>query len=62
MILARHPVNLRREREGRLSLNTPWLWGGGPAPEASPPERREIGALWSADATAAGLVRWRGGE
>jgi hypothetical protein len=29
MLLAAHPVNLRREEKGQTPVNSVWLWGGG---------------------------------
>jgi hypothetical protein len=33
MALHDHPVNLARESNGKLPINSLWLWGGGTAPE-----------------------------
>ena len=37
MILSNHDVNVRREQEGRLAINSVWFWGGGNLP--SPPRK-----------------------
>jgi len=36
MWLHEHPVNLRREREGRRAVRSLWLWGGDARPAAAP--------------------------
>lgn len=41
-ILARHPVNLDRERDGKASANSVWLWGQGRAP-AMPTLKEKFG-------------------
>lgn len=33
MLLHMHPVNQAREAAGRLTINSVWIWGGGPLPE-----------------------------
>ncbi|MFP4611381.1 MAG: hypothetical protein ACLFQT_10205 [Thiohalophilus sp.] len=35
MLLYDHPVNRQREAEGRLTVNSLWLWGGGHQPDQS---------------------------
>ncbi|NTV70395.1 MAG: hypothetical protein HGA71_09635 [Azonexaceae bacterium] len=37
MFLHGHPVNARRQAEGKPAVNSVWLWGGGPLPEISSP-------------------------
>ncbi len=57
MLLHRHPVNLRREEQGRAPVNALWLWGGGrlpPAPATAPPRLGGDGPLVS------GLAAWSG--
>jgi 2,3-bisphosphoglycerate-independent phosphoglycerate mutase len=39
-ILSRHPVNLKREREGKNPANMIWLWGPGKKPNLEPFERK----------------------
>ncbi|MBF0136507.1 MAG: hypothetical protein H7833_02065 [Magnetococcus sp. DMHC-1] len=41
LILARHPLNRARQDQGRLTLNTPWIWGVGR--EQDPPEQDQPG-------------------
>jgi hypothetical protein len=36
MLMHSHPVNLARERAGRLAVNGLWLWGGGTLPACKP--------------------------
>ena len=37
MFLASHEVNARREDQGKPTINSVWLWGGGAAPASLPP-------------------------
>lgn len=37
MLFHASPVNEGRERQGRLTVNGLWLWGGGPLPDPLPP-------------------------
>jgi 2,3-bisphosphoglycerate-independent phosphoglycerate mutase len=39
-LLAKHPVNLRREQEGKNPGNMIWLWGPGPRPNLEPFHQR----------------------
>jgi 2,3-bisphosphoglycerate-independent phosphoglycerate mutase len=39
-ILSRHPVNLKREREGKNPGNMIWLWGPGSKPRLEPFQKR----------------------
>jgi len=36
MLLYDHPVNQQREAEGKLTVNSLWLWGGGALPDKQP--------------------------
>lgn len=57
MLLAAHPVNARREAEGRPAINSVWFWGEG----AAPAQVRSPYALVCADEPfAAGLARLSG--
>ncbi|MBF0583984.1 MAG: hypothetical protein HQL80_07085 [Magnetococcales bacterium] len=61
LILARHPINLERQRAGRVALNTPWIWGMGSGVACAPPvapARR--GCCWSSHPVWAGLARGSG--
>ncbi|MEO5348075.1 MAG: hypothetical protein H7836_00265 [Magnetococcus sp. YQC-3] len=61
LLLARHPLNLERQRAGRLPLNTPWIWGVGRGVEYTPLPRMGQGRCWTGDPVLAGLVRASGG-
>ncbi|MFT3850015.1 MAG: hypothetical protein QM739_15485 [Propionivibrio sp.] len=56
-VLHAHPVNRRREEEGRLPINSLWLWGSGRLPA-----RREtdFDGVWSTNTLAHGLARAAG--
>jgi hypothetical protein len=53
MLLHDHPVNLERERQGKLVVNSLWLWGGGVLPQVvgSP-----FGDVWADDVLVRGLT------
>ena len=56
-VLHAHPLNQQRAAEGRMTLNSLWLWGDGPMPA----ERRSpFDAVWSNQALAHGLARAAG--
>lgn len=57
MFLHGHPVNERRQREGKPAVNSLWLWGAGrlPATAAAPPL-----TVWSDNPLATGLARATG--
>ena|GEM_PF-639201 len=57
MVLAAHPVNQARRREGRPEVNTLWFWGGGGLPEAEP---APWAAVWGEAPGLAGLARLTG--
>lgn len=57
-ILTEHPVNLRREREGKRPANMIWLWGQGKAP--SMPKFREIWGIEGAVISAVDLLKGMG--
>lgn len=53
MLLHEHPVNLQREQQGRLTVNSLWLWGGGKAPVKTPlPWQQVYSDDWLVDALA----------
>lgn len=56
MILARHPINLERQRLGRLPLNTPWMWGVGSGEVCAPVSQSYRGICWTAQPVWAGLA------
>ena len=57
MVLHAHPLNAQREKDGRLPINSLWLWGAGTLPE-----RREcdFDGVWSNNPLALGLARAAG--
>jgi hypothetical protein len=59
MLLHEHPVNRYRRTEGRLPVNSLWLWGAGRLPGESP-----VGwaGVWSNDYVALGLGRLGGAQ
>jgi 2,3-bisphosphoglycerate-independent phosphoglycerate mutase len=57
-VLAEHPVNLRRAREGKRPANMIWLWGQGKAP--SMPRFREIWGIEGAVISAVDLLKGMG--
>ncbi|MBF0176491.1 MAG: hypothetical protein HQL63_06540 [Magnetococcales bacterium] len=63
LILARHPLNQERQAQGRLPLNTPWIWGvGRDHGEKTPPPPTTRGVCWSAEPLVASLAHsdgWR---
>ncbi len=57
MLLHEHPVNLRREAEGRPPINSVWLWGGG---RQVPVPRPALDAVYAQDVLARALARAAG--
>ena len=57
-ILAEHPVNLRRAKEGKRTANMIWLWGQGKAP--SMPKFRELWGIEGAVISAVDLLKGMG--
>lgn len=57
MLLYDHPVNQQREAEGRLTVNSLWIWGGGHLPEASKVKWQQ---LYSDDWLLDALARFQG--
>ena len=53
MFLHGHPVNERRQAEGKPAVNSLWLWGGGPLPEMPTPT---ISAVCSDNPLATGMA------
>ncbi|MEO5339348.1 MAG: hypothetical protein H7837_02350 [Magnetococcus sp. MYC-9] len=60
LILARHPLNRQRQRGGRVTLNTPWMWGVGSGMGFAPHGRTGRGCCWTAEPVLAGLAHARG--
>jgi len=54
-VLREHPVNLRRQQEGKRPANAIWLWGQGPAPVM--PSFRDLRGLSGAMISAVDLLR-----
>jgi len=57
MILHTHATNQQRESEGRLPINSLWLWGAGSLP---PRSKSNFDAVWSSNPLALGLARAAG--
>ena len=56
-VLHAHPVNRRREDEGRLPINSLWLWGHGRLPEQ---RETDFDGVWTSNTLARGLARAAG--
>lgn len=56
-VLHAHPVNRRREDEGRLPINSLWLWGSGQLP---PRRETDFDGVWSTNTLTRGLARAAG--
>lgn len=59
MFLHGHPVNERRQAEGKPAVNSLWLWGGGPLPDVPAPH---FSAVCSDNPLATGLALAAGVE
>lgn len=55
LLFRRHPVNLKREEEGKLSANSIWLWGQGKRPQM--PTLQEKFKLQGAVISAVDLIK-----
>lgn len=53
MYLHGHPVNERRQAEGKPAVNSLWLWGGGTLPTLAKPD---YSTVWSSNPLATGLA------
>lgn len=60
MLMHEHPVNLRREADGRPSVNGLWLWGGGVFPTAAPTAMPIVERVTSDDAEVQAMARAAG--
>ncbi|WP_130470479.1 hypothetical protein [Candidatus Magnetaquicoccus inordinatus] len=60
MLLARHERNRQRQQEGRMPLNSPWLWGVGSGKELRTVSEMAPGVCCTADPFLAGLARLAG--
>lgn len=52
MVLHRHPANESRDAQGRSTINSLWLWGGGVLPAC---RAQHFAGVWSNDPLARGL-------
>ena len=59
MLLHGHAANVGLEQQGRLPVNSVWIWGGGVMPDPLP---RHPARLWARDALTCGLARAHGNE
>ncbi len=57
MFLHGHPINEKRQAEGKPAVNSLWLWGGGTLPDRAP---ATWSALWSDNPLARGLATTSG--
>ena len=57
MLLHAHQLNAQREDDGRLAINSLWLWGGGALPARL---ESDFDGVWSANPLALGLARAAG--
>jgi hypothetical protein len=58
MVLFAHPLNQRRENEGRPPINGLWLWGGGRLPARRDSDADcDFDGVWSVNPLARGLAR-----
>jgi hypothetical protein len=55
MLLHDHPCNTERESRGDPPVNSVWYWGAGRLPALAP--ESHYGAIWSAQALAAGIAK-----
>lgn len=55
LLFRRHPVNIKREKEGKLSANSIWLWGQGKRPQM--PTLQEKFKLQGAVISAVDLIK-----
>ncbi len=56
-VLHAHPANRQREDEGRLPINSLWLWGHGRLPEQ---RETDFDGVWTTNTLARGLARAAG--
>jgi hypothetical protein len=57
MFLHCHPVNQRRESEGKPAINSMWLWGGGQIASTTPSSTASFSDVWTNNPLASGLAR-----
>ena len=56
MFLHGHPVNERRQAEGKPAVNSMWLWGGGAIGAATPAPTPGFSSVWTDNPLAIGLA------
>lgn len=59
MFLHGHPVNERRQAEGKPAVNSMWLWGGGTIAAATSEPTTNFSSAWTDNPLAIGLARSR---
>lgn len=57
MFLHLHPINERRQAEGKPAVNSMWLWGGGEIGEPAISPTPKFSSVWTDNPLAAGLAR-----
>ena len=60
MLLHSSEVNIAREMNRRLPINSVWLWGEGQLPASPANPMDEVDCVWSDNALCRGLARWAG--
>jgi len=61
MLLHAHPINRQRENEGRMTINSLWLWGVGQFPQGTVnASERPFDGVWSNNPLALGLAAFSG--
>ncbi len=58
MLLHNSDINLHREMNGRLPINSIWLWGEGPLPSRPANPAHTFGYVWSNESLCRGLAHW----
>jgi len=56
MFLHGHPINERRQAEGKPAVNSMWLWGGGAIGPATPAPAPKFSGVWTDNPLAIGLA------
>lgn len=56
MLLHSHPVNLARQAQGRLVINSLWPWGAGNLPKQATPQKTRFAAIYSDDPVIQGIA------
>lgn len=58
MLLHSNTVNIRRESQGQLPINSLWIWGAGELPAHCPEIAQQWSIVWADDALCGGLAHW----